>query len=590
MKSSNLAPELLGQIFSHLEYDLNTLYSCLLVSRIWCKSTVPLLYKQPFHLCPTYNHKKLINLYLPWLSKESLTLLGLHKKIIERKSIFKYPYYIRHLNFFEVYEASWTLWHDEYSNNNDDLEDNFNKFKLNLLNRSNEDQNLDKEEEILVSLCDYDDDDDSEDDYEDHDTIYDETADESYPSHYILNKRIIAMTHELFKLFMENCPYIDGLNLSTIDLEFYHGLYFKEYLSLPLLPSAFKCLSRLQKFVCGGNFYKKSIINSMIKYCHNLNEIEIIFNPDYDESTDWAPLIQAQKKLENLTFSLVDYGIAEIFKSLEIHFDTLTSLEFNSCSFNDCCPFKALYDFTNLKSLIFLYCGDLTYDDENEIISGHNRLFYTYPFPTLKKLQFDYSYPNETQLLRMISGEDTESLYCNLEEIILNFENSIHPDVIECIAEDCINLKKIDLTENGNDNSHFESLFPIFKNCNKLQSLHVRRGYRIASIRDKRPDPGVILEKIAEIMPFSMKELSIVVECAFTTYDVGIFLKKCLINLKYLSLRCIGSKNEIKKVLKEYAFRNNVKIIECNFNKVGMRNDMRISSIEKVFDFIVRFA
>ncbi|RIA78802.1 hypothetical protein C1645_795362 [Glomus cerebriforme] len=507
----------------------------------------------------------------------SLTFLGMKYMNRERKSIFRYPCYIRHLNFYEIYEASWTVW---FGKTRVDYPNKVNKFKRHLSNRSHEDQDSDKEESF-VSFCEYEED---NDEYQPFIRSY-----QTHPTHYnIYGHQVIVMAHELFKIFMENCPYIDGLNLSTIDLEFYHRMYSEEYLVPPILPDVFKCLSRLQKFVCGGNFYKKSIINSMIEYCHNLNEIEIIFNPNNDQSTDWIPLIQNQKKLENLTLSLVEYGIANIFKSLEVHFDTLTSLEFNSCSFNDCCPFKALYDFTNLKSLIFLYCGDLTYEDETDIVSGQIK-YYTYPFPTLKKLQFDYSYPNEIQLMRMISGEDTESLYCNLEELILNFENSVHPDVIECVAEECINLKKFELTENGNDNSYFDSLFPIFKNCRKLQSLHVRRGYRIVSIRDKRPDPGVTLEKIAEVMPLTMKELSIVAECVFTTYDVGIFLKKCPVILTYLSLRCIGSRSEIKKLLKEYAFRNNVKIIESNFSKVDVRNGMRARDLERAFDFIVKF-
>ncbi|GBC36862.2 hypothetical protein GLOIN_2v1474929 [Rhizophagus irregularis DAOM 181602=DAOM 197198] len=53
--SKTLPPELIRPIVLHLKNDKKSLHSCLLVSRDWCKETVDLLWKQPFHFLYTCN-------------------------------------------------------------------------------------------------------------------------------------------------------------------------------------------------------------------------------------------------------------------------------------------------------------------------------------------------------------------------------------------------------------------------------------------------------------------------------------------------------------------------------------------------------
>ncbi|CAB4428500.1 unnamed protein product [Rhizophagus irregularis] len=53
--SKTLPPELIRSIVLHLRNDKKSLHSCLLVSRDWCKETVDLLWKQPFHFLYTCN-------------------------------------------------------------------------------------------------------------------------------------------------------------------------------------------------------------------------------------------------------------------------------------------------------------------------------------------------------------------------------------------------------------------------------------------------------------------------------------------------------------------------------------------------------
>ncbi|GBB97500.1 hypothetical protein RclHR1_00030057 [Rhizophagus clarus] len=53
--SKTLPPELIRQIVLYLKNDKKSLHSCLLVSRVWCKETVDLLWRKPFHFLYTCN-------------------------------------------------------------------------------------------------------------------------------------------------------------------------------------------------------------------------------------------------------------------------------------------------------------------------------------------------------------------------------------------------------------------------------------------------------------------------------------------------------------------------------------------------------
>ena len=48
-------PEIIRQIVLYLKNDKKSLHSCLLVSRDWCRETVDLLWRQPFHFLYTCN-------------------------------------------------------------------------------------------------------------------------------------------------------------------------------------------------------------------------------------------------------------------------------------------------------------------------------------------------------------------------------------------------------------------------------------------------------------------------------------------------------------------------------------------------------
>jgi hypothetical protein len=69
---SNLNKDVIFLILKELQDRNNTLYSCLLVNKAWCKTTVPILWKNPFR-CHLRNKAReiIINVILSYLSEES---------------------------------------------------------------------------------------------------------------------------------------------------------------------------------------------------------------------------------------------------------------------------------------------------------------------------------------------------------------------------------------------------------------------------------------------------------------------------------------------------------------------------------------
>ena len=95
---ANLNRDVLYLIFEELQYDKNTLYSCLLVNRTWCETTVSILWKIPGRIHLTEKaESKLFNVILLHLSEESRDVLkdqGINNPITEtyKRPLFNYIY------------------------------------------------------------------------------------------------------------------------------------------------------------------------------------------------------------------------------------------------------------------------------------------------------------------------------------------------------------------------------------------------------------------------------------------------------------------------------------------------------------------
>ncbi|CAB5156312.1 unnamed protein product [Rhizophagus irregularis] len=107
-------PELTYEVIKYFKNDFSTLYSCVLVNRLWCRITIPLLWENPF-LIPSKNYKKnsnLIEIYLYDLNDDLKTKLdqyGIRDNSLTSSALFNYPSFLKYLNTFNMatFANSW---------------------------------------------------------------------------------------------------------------------------------------------------------------------------------------------------------------------------------------------------------------------------------------------------------------------------------------------------------------------------------------------------------------------------------------------------------------------------------------------------
>ncbi|PKY18148.1 hypothetical protein RhiirB3_430896 [Rhizophagus irregularis] len=104
-------PELTHDIIKYFKNDFSTLYSCILVNRLWCRLAIPLLWENPFSI-PTENYN-FIEIYLLNLNGELKTILNeyrIEENLIPSNTLFNYPSFIKYLNTWRIITSieKWT--------------------------------------------------------------------------------------------------------------------------------------------------------------------------------------------------------------------------------------------------------------------------------------------------------------------------------------------------------------------------------------------------------------------------------------------------------------------------------------------------
>ncbi|RGB36614.1 hypothetical protein C1646_813944 [Rhizophagus diaphanus] len=92
-------PELTYEIIKYFHNDFSTLYSCVLVNRLWCRLAAPLLWENPFSICiRNYNY---LEIYLQYLNNDIKTKLKEYKVInnsLPSNTFFNYTMFLKYLN------------------------------------------------------------------------------------------------------------------------------------------------------------------------------------------------------------------------------------------------------------------------------------------------------------------------------------------------------------------------------------------------------------------------------------------------------------------------------------------------------------
>ena len=97
-------PELTYEIIKYFQNDFSTLYSCILVNRLWCRLAIPLLWEDPFSI-PTKNFN-IIEIYLHNLNddvlKTKLNEYRINDDLSPLNTLFNYPSFIKYLNTCKI--------------------------------------------------------------------------------------------------------------------------------------------------------------------------------------------------------------------------------------------------------------------------------------------------------------------------------------------------------------------------------------------------------------------------------------------------------------------------------------------------------
>lgn len=80
----NLSDEIWHKIFKYGYNDIEFLYSCLLVNKIWSSNVVPILWKQPFKILSRHSYKLISTYFLP-------------------NPFYNYHSFLRHLSYYSLY-------------------------------------------------------------------------------------------------------------------------------------------------------------------------------------------------------------------------------------------------------------------------------------------------------------------------------------------------------------------------------------------------------------------------------------------------------------------------------------------------------
>ncbi|EXX69368.1 uncharacterized protein OCT59_007908 [Rhizophagus irregularis] len=93
-------PELIYEIIKYFQNDYSTLYSCILVNRLWCRLTIPLLWENPFSI-PTENYNyNFIEIYShnSYKFRTKLKEYRIINNLLPSNTLFNYLSYLKYLN------------------------------------------------------------------------------------------------------------------------------------------------------------------------------------------------------------------------------------------------------------------------------------------------------------------------------------------------------------------------------------------------------------------------------------------------------------------------------------------------------------
>ncbi|UZO17008.1 uncharacterized protein OCT59_008374 [Rhizophagus irregularis] len=268
-------PELTYDIIKYLQNDYSTLYSCILVNRLWCRLAIPLLWDNPFSICTgNYNF---IEMYLHNnLNNEFITKLNEYKIInnsLFTNTLFNYLSFLKYLNTHK-FITSVDKW-----------------FESVIRNRKFEIRDLFKDFDLVSKL--------------------------------------------IFKIFIENEIKLHTLEIWIPST--YYITYFNEILELILQNQNF--IHNIENLKLYINFYDENMVinNHILKVIHlHQNLKKILIGSGYEslcQSLLLSKDYNCSNTLNTITFYYVDFRVIINLDKILEQLNVLESIHIINCSF-----------------------------------------------------------------------------------------------------------------------------------------------------------------------------------------------------------------------------------------------------------------
>ncbi|CAG8485737.1 25430_t:CDS:2 [Dentiscutata erythropus] len=532
-----LPADVLCQIFQNLS-DQKSLYSCLLVNRLWCATSVEYLWSKPFRFIYTCNflsctcHKesrisrssKLIEIYLSCLTeKEKILLLENGIKLPFESPLFDYAAFIRYLDLDEFYIAirDW-MESNLLSLTNGLIDHSYDSKQLMDFGKS-----LKKQKKFKLSKV------------------------VRYITKSLGNRRKID-DKILCRLLMRRSSTIKQLSIdrtySTRDLDEFRCSSLPplldrfqntrpvpdQYIMLPTYPGAISCLSSLSELICTTRQSKRKLFDLLSDFSFKIHKISVMM--DYssnnwhgtrlrkdesdleDEAKSLANLIRVQQSLQHFEIYCCENGSNIIMAALKTHSKNLKSLSFIDVRFWGWDPLDFISDCQDLKKLIFKSCSGLTNDLLDSLIDSE--------FPQLTTIELENTSAPVHILESLIKHGNNNILTLNLGQYKNTLNNS--SNIIETVANHCPNLISFKSFIESDEVPQLVSLFTL---CTNLQSVTIN-GPRSPEIDVNH----LFLELSSQELP-NLRDLAILGSWSFRSNSLNQFLSGSKPPLKSLQIQ-----------------------------------------------------
>ncbi|PKC65031.1 hypothetical protein RhiirA1_461599 [Rhizophagus irregularis] len=455
-------PELINEVVQYFRYDYKSLHSCALVSRLWCRLAIPLLWEDPFSIKFPKNYH-FIEIYLHNLNdydKLKLNEYGISNDLFPSNKLFNYPSFIKCLDTQRISNSieNWVTAVGMITT------------KSQYLRASIQSTNLSSQMLIFTKL----------------------------------------ICRLLFLTFIENEVNLYKFEITMIARKEFE--IFDEIIELILQNPKFIC--NIKDFKLDFNTTTENIMNFLIFLHSNCNSISSLYflftscNNNYQMTEKHlSQMINSQKNLRKLLLGFNDFPLHYSLLSLQSPncLNTLNTIIFYYVDFKNITVLTEVFNQLNvLESIHIIYCLSLN----SRFIQQINNV--TKPL-RLKSLFLDEVLQIDESLELLIQKSGSYLEYFG----IINYESQ---QLLRLIIKYCSKIKFLGPTWMDS-----QSIYLFF---NLIENISQNLNYLLIDSLDVGYDnhfSSIILQNLGQILPFNLEYLNL--SLTINTSDFEVFLK-----------------------------------------------------------------